>query len=419
MKAVFGSLVLVCAWTLWAAGPAAGQEWPRFRGPNGSGISQTDTIPITWTSKDYKWRVKLPGIGYSSPVIWGDKIFVTCAIEEDATQIIRCLKTSDGSLIWKRSFPSTTHSKHQFNCYASASPVVDKHNVYMVWATPKNHVVLALGQRKGRELWRRDLGTYVAEHGFGASPIVFDDMVILTADRDEDCFVIALDRKTGKTRWKTPRQTERAAYSTPIIYTGDVKRPQLILSNSAHGVSSLDPYTGKTNWELGVLNWRVVGSPVVASGLIFASCGTGGRGKRMVAVRPGNTSGTVKPAVAYDIKGSLPYVPMPVANGPLLFLWSDQGVVTCLDAPSGKVHWRQRVGGKFFGSPVRVADRLYCMSREGQMIVLAAADQYKLLAKINLEERTNSTPAIADGVMYIRTVSHLMTIGEPPGLSRR
>jgi len=411
MKSTCWPLLLCCTLAVSAPDPTRGQEWTRFRGPNGSGISQAATIPVSWTTKDYKWWVKLPGIGYSSPVIWGERIFVTSAIEDDATRIIRCLRTSDGGLIWKHSFPSTTHSKHQFNCYASASPVVDEHCVYLVWATPREHIVMALDQAKGRQLWRRDLGPYPAEHGFGASPIIFDDKLILTAERDENCFVIALDRKTGLTRWKTPRRVERAAYATPIIYRPENGPPQLILASSAHGVSSLDPQTGKANWELGVFKLRVVGSPTMAGGLIFASCGSGGGGKQMVAVRPGNPAEGVEPKVAYEIKGSLPYVPIPVAYGSLLFLWSDQGIVTCLDVPTGKIHWRERVGGKFFGSPVCVRDRIYCISREGEMVVLAAADQYKLLARFDLEERSNSTPAIADGVMYLRTVSHLMAIG--------
>ncbi len=404
-------LLLIAAWTLWAAGPADSQEWTRFRGPEGSGIGQAEGIPLDWTIKSCNWRVELPGIGYSSPVLWGDRIFITCTIEEDATRIIRCLRTSDGGLIWEKSYPSKPHSKHKFNCHASSSPVVDEHNVYIVWATPENHIVVALDQEKGSELWRRDLGPFIANHGFGASPIVFEDSLILTADRDEDSFVTALDCKTGKTLWKSAREKERAAYATPFIFRGADKNPQLILSSSAHGINSLDPLTGKSNWEVKEFKMRVVGSPMTTAGLIIGGCGGGGSGKQMVAVRPGDASGKVKPEVAYDIKGSLPYVPIPVANGKLLFLWNDQGVVTCLEVSDGKMLWRERIGGTFFGSPVLVGERIYCISRDGEMIVLAAADKYKLLAKINLEEPSNSTPAVAGGVMYIRTVSHLMAIG--------
>jgi outer membrane protein assembly factor BamB len=241
---------------------------------------------------------------------------------------------------------------------------------------------------------------------------LFEDLLILANDQLGKSFVVGLDRRTGETRWKTDRRSVKTAYSTPCIYRPNGGSPQLILSSSAHGVTSLVPRTGKLIWELGdVFDQRVVGSPLVVGELILAYCGTGGRGTRTLAIRPGDPDIGVEAEIAYEIKGSLPYVCMPVAYGDLLFLWYDQGVVTCLDAPTGKIHWQQRIGGNYFGSPVRVADRIYCISRDGKIVVLAAADKYKLLARINLEERSNSTPAVAGGVMYLRTASHLMAIG--------
>ena len=406
------SVLLRCSLLVWFASAAVGQEWTRFRGPGGAGEVDVDSIPTSWTTKDYRWRVKLPGTGHSSPVIWAERIFVTCAIEKDATRIIRCLDTSDGGLIWKRAFPSTTYSKNKFSSFAASTPSVDEDHVYMTWTTPEEYIVVALQQAKGREVWRRDLGPFVARHGYGSSPILFDDLLILANDQGEESFAIALDRTTGQTRWKTERRTKKAAYSTPFIYRPEDGLPELILTGRAHGVCSFDPRTGKANWEVDVLNHRVVGSPAMAAGMIFASCGSGGGGKQMVAVRPGNPRKGIEANVAYEIKGSLPYVPSCVARGELLFLWSDSGVVTCLDAPTGKVRWRERVGGNFFGSPVRVADRLYCMSRDGEMVVLAAgAERGKVLARIDLEEPTQATPAVAGGVMYLRTASHLMAIG--------
>ncbi len=391
--------------------PAPAQEWTRFRGPNGSGVSEATTIPVKWTTKDYAWRVKLPGIGYSSPVVWGDRLLVTSALEEDATQIIRCLRTSDGGLIWKREFPSTTHSKHQFNCYASATPTVDAQRVYYVFATPEKYNVIALDQANGKEVWRRDLGKFASQHGFGASPILHNGMLILANEQDGDSSVLALDAATGEPQWTNARRTVKAAFATPCVYTPEQGPAQLIVNSWAHGVSSLDPQNGKLNWELPLFKYRVVGSPVVAGGLIFGSCGTGGVGRQMFAVRPGNPATGTEAKREYEITGSLPYVCTPVARGDLLFSWFDRGVVTCLDAPTGKIHWRKRVEGDFFSSPIRVRDRIYNATRDGEMVVLAAAAEFKELARFSLEERTNATPAVADGVMYLRTVSHLMAIG--------
>jgi len=401
---ILGSLVLSL--------PAAAEPWPRFRGPNGEGISEDAAIPATWTDQDYLWKITLPGIGYSSPVVWGERVFVTSAKEEDGTQILHALRTKDGARIWQRDFASITHSKHQLNCYASSTPALDAARVYLAWATPKSYHVVALDQQRGEELWRRDLGPFAAEHGFGASPIVYEDLVILANDQDGPSSVVALDAATGKTRWESPRRTEKTAYATPCIYRPADGAPQLILSSWAHGLSGHDPKTGKSLWELGVFQHRVVASPLVASGLILASAGTGGVGKRFVAVRPGNPSQGVEPSLAYEVAGSLPYVPTSVTKGDLVFLWYDRGVVTCLDGPTGKIHWRERIGGDFFSSPIRVCDRLYNATREGKLIVLAAAETFQKLGEIDLGEPTKGTPAVADGAMYLRTVSHVMAVGK-------
>jgi len=390
------------------------QEWTRFRGPNGSGISDAASIPVQWTDKDYRWNVQLPGMGHSSPVVWGDRVFVSSAVEKDATQIVLCLRTSDGGQVWRRNFASATYQKNAAAAYASATPALDQERVYVVWATPKEYIVLALSQKDGSELWRRDLGPFVSQHGFGASPIVWKDLVIVANDQDKVSFITALDCKTGQTRWRAERRTAKASFSTPSLYQPEGGKSQLILSSWAHGLTSLDPETGRSIWELPVFhNNRIVGSPMIAAGLIFAAAGVGGNGKEMVAVQPGDPDRGMEAKVAYNVQGSLPYVPTPVARGKLLFLWHDNGVVACMDAPTGKRLWQQRVGGNFFGSPVRVGDRLYCTSRTGEMVVLAAADKYQLLARIPLGEASHATPAVADGVMYLRTVSHLMAIGGP------
>ena len=158
------------------------------------------------------------------------------------------------------------------------------------------------------------------------------------------------------------------------------------------------------------MKYRAVGSPMLAEGLIFAACGEGGGGKQMFAVRPGDPQRKIEPKVAYEVNAKLPYVVTPVAHGRLLFLWGDQGQVTCLDAPTGKTLWSQKVKGKFFGSPIRIGERLYCISREGRVFVLAAADAYKPLGEVDLGEPSQSTPAAADGVLYLRTASHVMAV---------
>ncbi len=226
--------------------------------------------------------------------------------------------------------------------------------------------------------------------------------------------MVALDAASGAERWKTPRRARKAAYSTPCLWETPGVAAQLIVTSWAHGVSSLDPQTGKPLWELPVFTYRVVGSPLVAAGLIFASSGGGGTGKPFVAVRPGNPARAAPPEVTHWARKQIPCVPTPVAGDGLVFLFGDQGLVKCVDAASGSERWQERVGGSYFGSPVRVDDRIYCISREGELVVLAAADKYRLLARIDLEEPSSSTPAVANGVMYLRTLSHVMAIGPRP-----
>jgi outer membrane protein assembly factor BamB len=390
---------------------SAAEDWPRFRGPNGSGESPAAVGAATWTDQDYRWRVKLPGTGHSSPVVWGNRLYVTAATEDDGTQYICCLRTADGSAAWKRSYPAKTYRKNSLDSFAAATPTVDRDRVYVAWTTPEQYTLVALDRQSGAEAWRADLGPFVAEHGFGASPIVVGDLVIVADDQDGPSSIVGVECASGKTRWRTARRSQKAAYSTPIVYTPDGGAPQLILTSLAHGFTSLDPKTGQQNWELGVMKHRAVGSPMLAAGLIFAACGEGGGGKQMFAVRPGDPQRKIEAKVVYEVDAKLPYVVTPVAYGRLLFLWSDQGLVTCLDAPSGKTLWREKLKGKFYGSPIRAGERLYCISREGEVFVLAAADQYKLLGQVALGEPSQSTPAVADGVLYLRTLSQVMAVG--------
>lgn len=385
------------------------QEWTRFRGLNGTGLSAATAVPVQWTEADYNWKVELPGMGHSSPVLWGEKVFVTCADQKTAKRMILCLKTSDGSVLWKREHDSEPFRQHADNSYASASPAVDAERVYVVWITPDQGTLLAL-THDGKEVWRHDLGPFTSLHGSGASPMVFEDMVVLGNDQEQyKGFLLAVDAKTGKTRWQIERNSDSASYGTPCVYQPKDGPPQLIFTSRDHGFTSVDPRTGKVNWELAdAFTQRVVGSPVVVSGLIIGQCGQGGIGRGFVAIRP---DAKPKPEVAYKLMTTVPYVPTPVAKGDLLFLWGDQGVVRCLRAATGEEIWQEKPGGHFYGSPVCVNDRLYCMSTQGDMVVLAVADKYQLLARIPLGESSHATPAIANGVMYLRTLSHLISIG--------
>ncbi len=389
-------------------------EWTRFRGPNGNGVSSATTIPTTFTEKDYNWKIKLPGVGYGSPVIWGDKVFVVCANQTTAERQLVCLSSADGSTNWSKSFASKPYHLHRYNNYGTTTPAVDKDRVYMYWVT-ESKVTLAALDHDGKELWQRDLGTFTSSHGGGTSPMLYKDMVVITNDQVGKSSVIALDAKTGEDRWRIARKSVEngTAYAVPCVYSPKGGKPQLVFSSRADGMLGVDPETGKQIWKLADLfDLRVVASPVVASGLIFGSCGQGGGGTRFVAVRPGPPDSPKAAKVVYDIRKSIPYVPTPVAHGDLLFTVSDgTGVATCIHAPSGEVKWQERLNGSFFGSMVCVNGVIYSINKEGEVVIFKAADKFELISVHSLGEKSYSTPAVAGGRMYLRTDNHLISIG--------
>ncbi|MCC7083781.1 MAG: PQQ-binding-like beta-propeller repeat protein [Pirellulales bacterium] len=394
---------------------AFAQEWTRFRGPNGQGqCSSADTIPVAWTEADYNWKVELPGTGNSSPVVWQDHVYVLSADPESGARFVSCLSATTGKAIWKQEYPTGAHFVHKFNSFASSTPAADDKHVYVAWATPDEITLLAL-THAGKEAWKKNLGAFQSQHGFGTSPIVVDSMVILVNDQEgDDRFIVALDSDDGKQRWKIPRKhatnRQNLSYSTPCVRETSAGR-ELIICSWAHGISSHDLQTGAVNWEIPVFKLRPVGSPVLVGDLIFGNCGEGSGNSSMVAIKPSEQTGT-PPEIIYTKDRSIaPYVTTLCAAGDLLFLWGDKGIVSCLDAASGEAYWTKRVGGNFFGSPVRAGNRIYCMSSDGDVVVIEAAKKYKLLAKNSLGEGTRATPAIAGGRMYLRTDSHLISLG--------
>jgi outer membrane protein assembly factor BamB len=391
----------------------AAQEWTRFRGPNGSGVSAATTVPVRWTEANFNWKVELPGVGHSSPVVWGQRLFVTCADEKTGTRSLLCLRLRDGERLWTRAFPGERHGKHADNSFATASPAVDEKRVYVCWGSPREYLVVAL-DHDGKEVWRADLGTFKSGHGFGPSPIVCGDLLIVPSDQDGTSAVFGLERATGKMRWKVPRRS-KASYTTPCIYQPKGRPAELILTSYEHGITAVDPETGRVNWAIDVFDKghleTAIGSPIVAGDLVLGTWGWLGVRQEVVVVRPNHAQEKVTATEVYRIDRAAPLCTTPLVHGDLLFLWSDAGMVTCADVRTGKVHWRERVPGSYYASPVCAGEHLYGVSREGEVVVLAAAKQFALVARNPLGEGSHSTPALADGKMFMRTFSHVISLG--------
>lgn len=387
------------------------QEWTRFRGPNGTGVSDAKSIPVTFTEKDYNWQVKLPGTGHSSPVVWGDKIFVTTTDVKNAGNMLRCHSAKDGRLLWSVSVDFAPFKKHNLNSFASSTPCVDEDRVYMTWSTPEKYVAVAY-THEGRKVWEKDLGTFASSHGLGASAILFEGKLILPNDQNDDSHIVALNAANGDTIWRTARKgSDKTAYSTPCVYAPEGERPTLIFNSFSYGISALDPDTGKLVWGFeGAFTMRSCSSPVIGGGVIIGSTGSGGGGNYVSAIHPGDRAGK-KPDQAWRLRQSAPYVPTPVYYEGHFYLISDGGIASCVEAASGLVKWQERVCGKTYGSPVLIDGKFYCISTTGEVAVTRAAEKFELLGKSDLGEEVQSAPAISDGTMYIRTTGSLISVG--------
>jgi len=401
------------------------QEWPRFRGPNGTGIGHAPNLPSKITDADVRWKTSLPGNGHSSPVLWGERLFLTCTADRAGGISVLCINAKGGHTLWKRDFELKPFRTHDYNTFASSTTAVDAERVYVVWNEPDHYFLTAL-DHSGKTVWQRDFGPFVSQHGCGASPIICDDKVILVNFQDDpesvegpiydtrngESSILAVDAKTGKTLWQTPRRSTVVAYSTPCIYEPKEGPRAVVFNSQSHGISALDPASGKVLWEYAqAFKRRSVSSPIIAEDLVLGTCGSGGGANVVTAIRPPNGSSAKEPLLAYSIKKSAPYVPTGIYKDGLIWLWSDGGIVTCVSAPTGEIRYQERVGGTYFGSLVCADGKLLAVSVNGELVALEATDKFNVLSRYSLNELCRSTPAVALGSLFVRTEKHLWCFG--------
>ncbi len=417
----FNRLLLTCLAVSVIGLPAvAADDWARFRGPNGSGVSDATTVPVKFGKADYNWRVELPGEGYGSPVVVGNKLFVVCAKPNTAERMLVCLDATTGKQLWSRTWASKTYKLHRYNHYGTTTPAADTERVYMYWVNDANVTLKAL-DHDGQEKWSQDLGPFDSSHGGGTSPMLYKDLVIVTSDQRAapgspgKPAIYAFKRDTGKQVWKLDRSPadNGTSYGVPCIYKDKEGNDQLIVGSKGDGVTGIDPMSGKVIWQMkDLFSLRVVASPIVAGDLVFSQMGSGGGGKRFVGVRPGSAAS--KPNLEVDLNRSIPYVPTPLYYKGHLYFVHDGGQAACLNPRNGDVVWNERIGNgvSFFGSPVCVNGVIYAISREGQCVTFKATpDGFDLIAINDLGEKSFATPAVANGRMYLRTFTHVISVG--------
>ena len=410
--------LLVCSPFLFALSFSllCSENWPRFWGNNGDGYADFN-IPTEWKESTYRWSLSLEEAGHGSPSVWKNSVFLNSSTDKGKTRKVIAVDAKSGKLKWQRSYRSKTHKTHRFNSFASSTPALDKNSVYSVWGHSTELLVTA-HSHDGKLLWERDLGGVTGGHGFAVSPIVFEDLLIVPNDQEKgDGAHYGLDCKTGEIKWKVPRASKRLTYSTPCIFTSPQGKPELIFTNWWLGFTSLEPKTGKQLWELSVFgrphSERAISSPIVADDLVLGVCGFTTLDKHLVAIRPASASKDGKAQEIWRMEETMPHIPSPLLAQNRLYLWADNGVITCLRPQSGELVWKARVEGvkdTFFGSPVLAGNTVFCVSAYGQVVAIADDEEFRQLGTTDLGEVCRSTPALANGDLYLRTGKRLLCI---------
>jgi outer membrane protein assembly factor BamB len=400
--------------------PAWGENWPGFRGPMGQGISSETGLPAKWSATDnIAWSVQIAGEGWSSPIVWNDRVFVTTAADGGESCRIVALARADGKVLWNvEVFRQQKFRKEGKNSYATPTPVTDGDHVYAIF----NDGGIAALTVAGKPAWvNRDV-KYYSQHGLGASPILHEDTLIMAFDGSspgpdkalgwqkpwEQSFLLALDRNTGKERWRATRGLSRIAHTTPAVVT--VRGAPELISSAGDVIQGFDPNTGARRWSVPAEGEGVVPSPVVGEGLVFAASGFGNPRLRAVKLATDGDGSTRK--VAWELKRNVPMMPSAVYVKPYLFMVSEKGVAQCLEAATGTLKWEERIGNSFSASPVAADGRVYFLSEEGETTVVAAKGEFTLIARNSLKGPCQASMAVSEGHLFIRTGDRLYCIGK-------
>jgi len=382
-------------------------DWPCWRGPKGDNHSPDQHAPLEWSAeKHVAWKVEVPGRGHASPCVVGDKILLISADDSRETQFLLCYGRRHGNLLWRTDLrQGDLPSIHRNNSHASATPASDGDAVYVVLAGGGQLTAYAVGL-DGKIRWQRAVGDYQHANGYGASPVLFEGMLIVANDNQLEPALVALDCADGSILWQTARpKSDNSATPIAALVEG---RPQLLI-NGAYGVSSYDPRTGKEIWHV------AHGTEVAACTMAFDDQCVFASGnvpeKNLLCVRAGGTGDVTGTHIRWRTNTLITYVPSPLYSNDRLFVVNDSGLAWCRDAKTGEVIWKHRLGGNFFASPVLAGGNIYATSEAGITYVFRAGTEFELLAENDIGETCMATPVICGGRIYLRSTSQLFCIG--------
>jgi len=398
---------------------AAAEEWPSWRGPRGDGSSLETGLPTDWdgpTGRNIRWKTAIPGTGHASPIVWGDRIFVVSCRESELQRILLCLDRTSGRILWEQTvIRAPLEKKHRLNSYASSTPATDGRLVYVAFLD-RNEIVVAAYDFDGRQRWLARPGEFSSMHGFCSSPVLFENLVIVNGDHDGDAYLAALDRQSGKTVWKTPRENKTRSYCVPIIRQID-GRWQMILSGSKC-VASYDPRDGSRHWIIDGPTEQFVASLVYNGELLFLTAGF--PEFHILAIRPDGRGNVTDTHIAWRTTKGCSYVPSPIVGGggKYFLLVSDGGLASCFVAATGERLWMERIGPHYSASPIEVDGLIHFLSDRGATKIVRPGPQFDLVAENELGEDCYASPAVSRGCIFIRAEKHLYCIGpkeEPAG----
>lgn len=394
-----------------AANERGSRDWPQFRGPNSNAHAAGPATPLVWSeSQNVDWRVKIPGLGWSSPAISDGKVVVTTAIENDKRVSLRALAldAQTGRTLWDTEVQSVdqTPSIHQKNSHASPTPIVHEAAAFVHFGT-LGTAKLDVGS--GAIVWKSTELEYAPVHGSGGSPVLHDGRLIVVCDGSKNPYVAALDAATGNVLWKTPRSVPaRISHSfvTPLVAVVD-GRPQIMAPGPDH-FAAYDFETGAEIWQVRAPGWSVVPQPTVTHGLVIYNHDFDN--PELMAVKLGGQGDVTQSHVAWRLKRGAPSTPTPLVVGDELYCVSDNGIASCIDVASGQVHWSKRLGGNYSASPVFANGHILFLSEDGVATWVEVGRDFEILGTNEVPGRTFATPAFAAGAMYLRTDEYLYKI---------
>lgn len=390
--------------------PLAGAEfnWPRWRGPAQDGHSAETSLPVKWSEANVVWKAKLPGSGQSSPILFGDRIFLTAEKGKGTERLVFCVDRKSGKLLWEQTaWKGQSEKSHVMNGWASASCVTDGQIVVAFFGRGGLHAYTVEGQ----PLWSKDLGTFESPWGTAACPVLVDDLVIQNCDADKNASLIAFDKQTGAEKWRTRRRDHRG-WSTPVLVSAAGRR-ELVL-NGHEGVQAYDPATGRELWFCKSFNGR--GEPTVTPGgdKLYVVNGLAGD---FYAVRPGGDGDVTATHMAWHTpRKDGRDCPSPIVVGDYVIVSSMTGIATCYSAQDGHIYWKQRLEGKYSGSPIAAGGLVYILNETGRATVIKPGPKLEIIAENELpaagkDEIFRATPTPAGGQWFIRSTTALYCIG--------